>query len=513
LYLRAAAAKRGHAAEVGLLPFNTLAQRLRQNPEPGAKSVLLLMPWDFVAEADWRSGIGAAGDGAALREAAETNAKLIARQRARLLYVAAPIPPILSDPAQNASLSAWLLSLATGIGANAVPAAAFSLAGYFSSGCPVGGNWIGRIAESAVDLVLGEPREVKKVLVTDLDNVLWSGGIAEDGIDGIAYESHGRGFPHFVYQSFLRRLRSEGTLLAAVSRNDAEIVAGPFRTNRMMVSESDFVAVIASYHAKSAQIGELAARLNLGLDSFVFVDDNPVEIEEVSRALPQVKCVPFPADAGQLVAFFEELSVLFGRQVVTHEDRERTDLYRRRLDGLAPSEAGGADITQFLRELTMSLTVHDRSRGDRTRAVQLINKTNQFNLNGRRVSEEEVAAALDAGGRLFTASLSDRTGSHGEIVSCLIAPDGVITSLVMSCRVFQRHVEFAFTAWLATHLGAPLAMEWVSTPRNEPFAQFLREVTGNGATATGRVALDAGAIRARFERDLELFTLTVDAAS
>src|SRR5947209_2116195 len=168
----------------------------------------------------------------------------------------------------------------------------------------------------------------------------------------------------------------------------------------MLLGEEDFVAIIASYRAKSAQIRELAERLNLGLDSFVFVDDNPVELTEVSLALPDVRCVRFPQHDDDLAAFLNEVSSLFPRRATTSEDRERTEMYRRRLEGIVPSDLQGADLTRFLKDLKMTLTIHDRACGDRTRAVQLINKTNQFNLNGRRVSDDDVRVVLDAGGHL-----------------------------------------------------------------------------------------------------------------
>jgi FkbH-like protein len=300
-------------------------------------------------------------------------------------------------------------------------------------------------------------------------------------------------------------LRSEGALLAAVSRNDAEIAMLPFRAGGMPLGEEDFVAIVASYNAKSAQIAELASHLNLGLDSFVFVDDNPVELTEVSLALPDVRCVPFPRQADALAGFLSELSSLFGRREVTAEDRDRTKLYRRRLEGLTPSATSGADISQFLKDLDMTLTLHDRSHGDRTRAVQLINKTNQFNLNGRRVTESEVADVVDAGGRLYSASLSDRSGSHGEILACLVSADGVVTAFAMSCRVFQRRVEHAFLAWLASQPHPLAAIDWAPTPRNEPFAQFLRELTGAEAPAAGRVVVSFADVSDRFSRELDLF--------
>src|SRR5262249_15977068 len=156
----------------------------------------------------------------------------------------------------------------------------------------------------------------------------------------------------------------EGVLLAAVSRNDAELANGPFLSGRMTLRVDDFVVIAASYQAKSAQIREIARHLNLGLDSFVFVDDNPIQIEEVSPALPNVDTVVFPASDDALPEFFAALATRFSRIAVTAEDADRTAMYRRRLEGMVPAEAQGADLTEFLRGLEMSLTIHDRSRGD-----------------------------------------------------------------------------------------------------------------------------------------------------
>ena len=507
IYLRAAAARRGRRADVTFLPFNTLAQALRRPPDPAMPEVFLLTPWDFVPEADWRSGVPQSVDEEHLRShATETAALLAYRSAARLLYLPAPVPPLWAEPARGAALVRWVESLAVGLGARLLPAEAFAVGSYFSSGCPVGGNWIGQVAEAAVDVAAAPPRQPKKVLVTDLDNVVWSGLLADDGLEGVAFEPSGQGYRHFIYQSLLRRLRHAGTLLAAVSRNDQDVAAAPFRSGRMLLREEDFVAIIGSYHAKSAQIRELAQRLNLGLDSFVFVDDNPVELAEVSLLLPDVRCVVFPQHDDDLAAFLEDLTSLFAHRETTAEDRERTALYRRRLEGMVPSDIEGADLTAFLRDLGMTLTIHDRGCGDRTRAVQLINKTSQFNLNGRRFTDDEVRAVLDGGGRLFGATLADRTGDHGEILACLVAPDGTIESLVMSCRVFQRRVEYAFLGWLAAQPDPPTGLQWGATPRNAPVQQFLRDVAGplNGAAV---VRFDPAQVTARCARDLALFSL------
>lgn len=508
LYLQAEAAQRGRTAQVSFLPFNTLQQHLVAT-SPESPEVFLLFPWDFLPESDWRTGIPASRVplDAALEQSRRTADLLRRRPEAAFVYVAAPMPPVTGLPAADQSLSHALESLAASLGAELVDPTAFSLPSYLANGCPIGGNGLGRVAEHCVRGLVAAPRGPAKVLVTDLDETLWGGLVAEEGPDGIAFGPQGPGYRHYIYQTMLGRLRGEGVLLAAVSRNDAEVVLAPFRAGRMAVREDDFVAIIASYHAKSAQIAALAEQLNLGLDAFVYVDDNPVELAEIGAALPQVTALAFPGREEELPAFLRRLSSLFVRTEVTQEDRERTELYRRRAEGMAPSAAQGADLTQFLAGLEMRLVLQDRSQGDRARAVQLINKTNQFNANGRRWSDEEVAELLSSGGRLFTASLLDRTGSHGEILACLIGPEQTIEALVMSCRVFQRRVEFGFFGALAAREVWPAAVRFSETERNEPFRRFLADPAFSNGSGEVR-SFDGREFARRHQDALRLFEVS-----
>ena len=508
LYLRAAAAKRGRSAVARTLPFNTLAQRLATPAAPGEPEVFVLLPWDFVPEADWRSGLPpVALDAGALRERAQaTAAQLKPRADARYLYLPAAIPPLFSEPGETGSLAHGLTSLACSLGAQVLPAEAFALGTYLSTGCPIAGAWLGRVAEAVVEALTAHTRDSRKVLVTDLDNVLWAGVVADDGADGIHHAPEGVGYRHFLYQSLLAKLEGEGVLLAAVSRNDPGVAGEPLRDGRMLLKEADFVCVLASYNAKSAQIREIARQLNLGVDSFVFVDDNPVELAEVAAELPGVACLQFPSKDDGLPELFRDLARLFAKPFVTVEDRERTQLYRRRLDGIAASEARGGDLTTFLRDLGMILSVHDRTRGDWKRALQLINKTNQFNLNGRRLTEQELGDVLASGGSLYGASLDDRTGSHGEILACLISGDGTVRAFVMSCRVFERRVEYAFMAWLANRRDAPRRLEFAATPRNEPIRRFLQDAAFT-TRDDGVVGFDAAQFAVSHTDDFGLFTI------
>jgi len=495
LYLKAAGAQRGVAIEPSFLPFNTLAQHLLGEPDQ-TPEVFLLLPWDLVTELDWRSGIPLMIDQAEIVERARAIAERIRRRNACVGYLPAVVPPLLADPGRMREIVAILQSVAAGIGAFELPSDGFSLTSYLGTGCPIGGGSLGAIAIALVEAALQPRRESAKVLVSDLDNVMWRGVVAEDGLEGISFGPQGTGYRHFVYQTLLARLKNEGVLLAAVSRNDPEVALGAFRAGQMVLKEDDFVAIVASYHAKSAQVESLAEQLNLGLDAFVFVDDNEVELTEVGLKLPAVRCEPFPDRDEQLPGLLERLNTHFRRSAVTAEDRERTTLYRRRLSGMAPSTAQGADLRAFLEGLAMTLVVHDRSTGDRGRAVQLINKTNQFSINGRRIAEEEVAQILAAGGRLLTATLNDKNGTHGEILAILIDANDVVKAFVMSCRVFQRRAEFAFIGWLAGGARTPRVFEVEETSRNEPARQFLADPAFRHS-GHGRVEFDS----ARFLKD------------
>lgn len=509
LFVKAAAAERGFAAKLRLLPFNTLHQALLSEATPDEREVFFLLPWDLVPELDWRSGVPdeRLDPALALESADRILARIAARPAAAITYLPAPIPAALADQATHEMLVSSLTARVAQAGARLLSPEGFSLGTYFGSGMPVSARYMGTVGKTVAELAGGPTPEPAKLLISDLDNTLWSGVIAEDGVDGIKWRAEGVGFRHFVYQTFLRRLKGEGVLLAAVSRNSPEVVLAPLTPGRMALCETDFVSVVASYHAKSAQITELARQLNLGLGSVVFVDDNPVELQEVSQRLPEVQCVQFPKNDEGMPALLADLNRRFGRAMLTGEDRNRTELYRRRLEGMVPQEAEGADLHAFLRDLRMRLTVHDRSIGDRTRAVQLINKTNQFNLNGKRVTDEEVGVTLAAGGRLFTATLEDKTGSHGEILAVLIAPEARMTSFVLSCRVFQRRVEHAFCAWLATQPEAPLSMAYARTDRNEPFQIFLRDPAFESADEAGSVKWDAERFARDHAEDLALFDL------
>lgn len=507
LYLRAHAARAGVDAQIRALPFGTLGQHLFS--ESTGVEVILLMPWDLAPECDWRSGMqGSLPDvDAILARAGQVATLLAKREQASFAYLPAPIPPVFAAYSDNVRLATELTALAVRNGATLLSPDHFSLTSYLANGSPMDGRALSPVAEVLVGLLLLTPSGTFKVVATDADNTLWSGLVAEDGVDAVSAEPHGRGFRHFVFQGFLQRLKAAGILLAVISRNDEDMVRAALDSGRMPLKIEDFVAIRAGYGAKSDHVLALAESLNLGTDSIVFIDDNPVELAEVASAVEGVTCQAFPTKDEGLPAFLDRLAVLFDRRSVTSEDSERTEMYRRRVAAHPPTE--GVRLVDFLKDLGMVLTMRDRTEGDWKRAHQLINKTNQFNLNGRRMDESEVALVLTEGGRIFTATLDDRTGSHGEIMSCLVDRHGRVQSLVMSCRVFQRRVEYAFLLWLLGHWQGPsLTLAFSPTKRNEPFRNFLTDPAFADSGACW--LLDGDVFTAAHAVDLDLFTIRDD---
>lgn len=506
LYLRAHAARIGVDAQVDVLPFGTLSQHLFS--EAAGPELFLLLPWDLAPECDWRSGMGGAlVDIDAILDRAEKAAALLnKRKQACFAYLPAPIPPLCVAMSDNVRLATALTALAAKLGARLLSPNHFSMATYLANGSPLAGGTLSPVAEILVDLLLVQQSQNFKVVATDADNTLWAGLVGEDGINVVSAEPHGQGFRHFVYQGFLLRLKVAGILLAVVSRNDEDMVCAALNAGRMPLKKEDFVAIRAGYGAKSDHVRALAKSLNLSVESIVFIDDNPVELAEVASAIQGVTCQAFPTKDEDLPAFLDRLAQLFDRSSVTAEDSERTEMYHRRIASQPPE---GVGLESFLKGLGMVLTLRDRTNNDWQRAHQLINKTNQFNLNGRRMDESQVAAVLTEGGRMFTATLEDRTGSHGEIIACLVDRNGRVQALVMSCRVFQRRVEYAFLLWMLSYWKGPgLSFAFSFTERNEPLRNFLADPAFFDCEEYW--TLDGADFIANHSADLSLFTIRDD---
>ncbi len=513
MYLRAEFALQGIDCRVSHIPFNTLEQELIAGKWDHDLHAVILMPWDFLPSLDWRTGIAASDpDPESCIERIERFGELLRRKNACYGYLDAPIPPLFSNSRLQQGIGKQILARALENCGDSFDASAFNLAGYLENGVPIAGNQCGPVAARLADSLLARKPFHRRLLVSDLDNVMWQGVIGEDGVDAIHYSPPGKGYMHYLYQCYLKKIKNAGILLAAVSKNDPDLACLPFSRGDMLLDEDDLVTIQASYYPKSTQIRNIAQNLNLPLDAFVFVDDNPIEIEEVNRALPEISTLLFPAESAQLPGFFDALAASFDLRETTDEDRVRTALYRTRLEGMAPTCGGDADLLDFLHELSMKIRISDRSSADNERALQLFNKTNQFNINGRRIDRDELDRKLENGYRLYTAALSDRHGEHGEILACMLDRDLKVELLVMSCRVFERRIEHYFIGWMVENLlpreQGELHLDYSPTERNTPVSLFLQKM--GVEPQQGRVSIDAAALLADNAKIESLFDASMD---
>jgi FkbH-like protein len=302
--------------------------------------------------------------------------------------------------------------------------------------------------------LLGAARgKARKCLVLDLDNTLWGGVIGDDGVGGIVLgQNSAVGEAHVALQLFLFDLRRRGVILAVCSKNEETIARTPFREHSEMVLKEDHIAVfIANWSDKANNIREIAATLNIGTDSLVFLDDNPVERSQVRQVLPEVavpELTDDPADYISLLAnagYFEAIGL-------SEEDLNRAEFYQVNAERVSLQRVG--NLEDYLRSLQMVATISPFYAVGRVRIAQLINKSNQFNLTTRRYSEREVESfENDPAKFCLQIRLADRFGDNG-MISVVIFEIGLeewsCDTWLMSCRVLGRRVEELVLATVAT---------------------------------------------------------------
>ncbi len=335
------------------------------------------------------------------------------------------------------------------------------------------------LAGELLALERGLASQARKLLVLDLDDTLWGGVVGEDGAAGIALGEDGAGKCHRDLQRLLRALREAGTLLAVVSKNDPALVDEVLDHHPMMLlRRDDFVAVSADWTPKADRIANLVAELDLGLDATVFIDDSPVEREQVRRALPTVAVPEFPSRPEALPAWLSEEVVprWFPRASVLDTDRDKTRQYKARQlrRGLEVT-----DLEGFLDSLAIDLRFRVDDETLVARMSQLTQKTNQFNLTTQRLSAPEVQRLIASPDHVLIAcDYTDRFGDEGTIGMAVVdLARGELANLLLSCRVLGRGVEHHLLAHAEHHLAERahrrMRARFVPTARNGVAADFL----------------------------------------
>jgi FkbH-like protein len=303
--------------------------------------------------------------------------------------------------------------------------------------------------ELALRIIAAERGLSKKCLVLDLDNTIWGGVAGEVGAEGIVLgEGTAAGEAYLAVQRYAKRLAERGVILAVCSKNDPAVAEKVFREHPdMILKRCDIAAFVANWDDKATNLERIASQLNIGIDSLVFVDDNPAERARIRQSLPSVAVPELPADASRYVRCLADAGY-FEATAFTAEDRVRSEQYAANASRESVQRASES-LDDFLRGLDMLVVSGPFRTVDLARIAQLINKTNQFNPTTRRYSLDEVArfAACD---RCLTLQfrLVDRFGDSGIVSAMILRPDDAkrdtfeIDTWVMSCRVFGRELEY-----------------------------------------------------------------------
>lgn len=344
-------------------------------------------------------------------------------------------------------------------------------------------NLFAKAATEIKTVLSGALGGAKKVIVCDLDNTLWGGVAGDDGPNNIklgAPDPVGECF--LAFQKTLKGLRSRGILLTICSKNDEEFALSVIEKHPAMVlRKEDFVAWRINWKNKAENLVALGEELNLGLDSFVFLDDSPQERDVVRQLLPQVYAPDLPASPSGLAPFLSSLSC-FETPRLGAEDLRRTEMYQAER-GRKEALEGSSDIENWLSSLGIEVRIAPLCRDSLPRAAQLLNKTNQFNLSLRRLEEDRFWAwAGESGNAVFTFQVSDRFGDFGLTGLTSISLAGTearLVDFVMSCRVMGKRIEevlLAYSLVQAKAAGADhLVASPVDGPRNGPAKSFFAE--------------------------------------
>lgn len=303
------------------------------------------------------------------------------------------------------------------------------------------------LAEYMVRIASAKLIPPKKVCVLDLDNTLWGGIIGEDGLHGIELgPPSARGEAFAAFQAYLKELKDRGILLCVCSKNNEDDAVLPFeKHDAMVLKKEDFICFSANWKPKSESILKMASDLNLGLDSFVFIDDNPAEVAEVKSLLPQVESLLLPDDPADFVSFLSRKK-LFDVLDVSQDDAKKSLMYKQNIER-ERARAEYSNVDDFLKSLNMQCVCSGIDSANIARVSQLILKTNQFNLTTRRETERQIGEfASNTANYAKCFRLTDKFGDNGVVGVALasVPPNsGVleIDSFLLSCRVLGRGLE------------------------------------------------------------------------
>jgi FkbH-like protein len=471
--------------------------------------LVIVLEWaDLDARLDYRSagswGLAAADDIVAVARAmierlAAAVGRIAPGPRIALSLPTLPLPPIFHTPGWQASVHELLLQAELArvaaylaqqgriaitneqrMAEDSPSSERLDLKSDLYTGLPYTLPHADRLASQMARTVV--PPAPKKGIISDLDDTLWSGIVGEVGHDAVAWDLASHAQLHGLYQKLLASLAESGTLIAVASKNDPAVVEKAFQRTDLLLKPQQVFPIEVHWNAKSGSVGRILQTWNIAADSVIFVDDSPMELAEVAASHPGIECVLFPKDDyDACLAMMRHLRDRCGKEHISADDAVRLASIRQ---GAAFREqaSGEAAPESFLQQIGAVVTI-DFGSAEQPRVLELVNKTNQFNLNGRRYTEADWRKLLASPGAFVAAvSYEDKFGPLGTIAIVGgrqrdLAID--VEVWVMSCRAFARRIEHQTLKVLFENTGVTeMAFDFTPTAKNGPLRDLFTDMLG-----------------------------------
>ena len=338
--------------------------------------------------------------------------------------------------------------------------------------------------QELMQYVVGHLGISKKCIVLDLDNTLWGGIVGEDGFDGIRLGPETTGKAFMEFQKTLLALNQRGIILAINSKNNYDDAIKVIREHPYMIlKEENFASIQINWDDKVTNMKRIAQEINIGLDSMVFMDDDPVNREFVKKSIPQILVIEMPKDSSEYITTIENL-IEFSVEKITSEDKTRAEMYdRKRI--VSELEKSSLNIESFLKELESKITIQEVNEFTLPRISQLTLKTNQFNLTTKRYQENQIREmSLNQNYIIISAKVEDKFGDNGitgvVIIKKQDSQTWIIDTFLMSCRIMGRDIESGIFGYIVNRAKKEnvkkILATYIPTSRNKPVEDLLSKM-------------------------------------
>ena len=345
---------------------------------------------------------------------------------------------------------------------------------YYIAKMPLSTNILPEVAKQVVDVIKTLHGKLKKCVILDLDNTLWGGVIGDDGLKSIQIGELGLGHAFSEFQMWLKELKNRGILLAICSKNNEDTAKEPFEKHPEMVLRLDDISMfVANWENKASNIKNIQATLNIGMDSMVFIDDNPFERNLVRGMIPDITVPELPEDPALYLSYLKSLN-LFETASYSENDKDRTKQYQAQAQRVTMQNSF-ENFDEYLKSLEMVATAHKFDEFEIPRISQLTQRSNQFNLRTIRYTEAEIEE-ICKDDKYFTLSFSlkDKFGDYGLISVVIMEKQDdktlFLNTWLMSCRVLKRGMEeFIINKVIETAKEngfKKVIGEYIKTPKN-----------------------------------------------